>query len=628
MIFKQRYQPFKIALPVVLAAVMMLAGCTSGNSSAAATQTSTATTAAYFAVSAKYDEADLEASWNSGSAEDIVLKGDSIEVTGEGAKANDSTVTINAAGTYVISGELTNGQIIVEAGDNDIVQIVLNSVAISCENNAPITVNSADKVILTLAEGTQNAVSDSGEFLEGEDAPTAAIFSKDDLTINGEGTLTVAGQCDGGIASRDALKIVSGVINVTASSDALKGTDCVEIKAGSVTLVSGADGIESTNDTETEKGYIAIEGGTVSIEAGLDGIQAQTCVLIIGGEVTITSGGGSANSSYDSDSGDWGSWGGNSPFGQEQSSTTEESTDSAKGIKAGTDVTISGGIIQIDSSDDALHSGGSLSISGGDVTIASGDDGAHSDASLTISGGRLTITQSYEGLESASITISGGETRVTAADDGINTAGGNDESATSGRPGQNNFQNGMNSGSNPLAISGGYVYVVADGDGIDVNGAITMTGGTVLVCGPTNDANGALDFVSFDISGGMLVAAGSSGMALTPDSTSSQYSVMVTLDASQSADTLISIVLESGETLVAFAPCKQYVNVVVSSPAIARGETYTVFTGGSSAGSETDGLYTDGSYTGGTEQASMTISDIVTTYGEAGNMNGGPGGRG
>lgn len=628
MSIKQRYQSFKIIMSVMLAAVMMLAGCTSGNSSAAATQTSSATTVAYFAVSTKYDEADLVASWDSGSAETLVLNGDSIEVTGLGAKVNDSTVTINTAGTYVVSGELTNGQIIVVAGDNDIVQIVLNGVAISCENNAPITVKSADKVILTLAEGTQNAVSDSGEFSEGEDAPTAAIFSKDDLTINGEGTLTVTGQCGGGIASKDALKIVSGVINVTASSDALKGTDCVTINDGTITLVSGADGIESTNETDAEKGYIAIEGGTVSIEAGLDGIQAQTCVLISGGEVTITSGGGSANSSYDSDSGDWGSWGGNSPFGQEQSSTTEESTDSAKGIKAGTDVTLSGGIIQIDSSDDALHSGGSLSISGGDVTIASGDDGAHSDASLTISGGRLTITQSYEGLESASITISGGETRVTAADDGINTAGGNDESATSGRPGQNNFQNGMNSGSNPLSISEGYVYVVADGDGIDVNGAITMTGGTVLVCGPTNDANGALDFVSFDISGGMLVAAGSSGMALTPDSTSSQYSMMVTLDASQSADTLFSIVSESGETLVAFAPCKQYVNVVVSSPAIARGETYTVFTGGSSAGSETDGLYTDGSYTGGTEQASMTISDIVTTYGEAGNMNGGPGGRG
>jgi hypothetical protein len=502
------------------------------------------------------------------------------------------------------------------------VHIVLNGASIACENDAPIDIRSADKVVLTLADGTANAVSDSGAFdTESEDAATATIFSRDDLTINGTGSLVVTGQCGGGIACNDTLKIVSGTITVTSAGDALKGSDAVAIKDGTITLTAGADGIESTNAEETGKGYIAVEGGTVNIAAGLDGVQAQTCALISGGNITISSGGGSANSSYDSDGGDWGNWGGNQP------QTSDESTDSAKGIKAGTDVTVSGGTLTIDSSDDALHSGGSMTISGGDIDIASGDDGAHADVTLTISGGSVDITQSYEGIESASITISGGELRLVAADDGVNTAGGNDSSSTGGRPGQNNFGS-MNSGSNPLAISGGTVYVAAAGDGIDVNGPMTMTGGTALVCGPTDDANGALDFVSCDVSGGLLVAAGSSGMALAPDTTSSQYSVMVTLNSTQAADTLFSIVTGSGETVVSFAPCKQYVNVVVCSPDLTKGETYTILTGGSNSGSGTDGLYTGGSISGGTEQTQLTISDIVTTYGSAGGMSGGMNGHG
>ena len=622
-----RIKKFRVAaaaLAIMLA--IALAGCSSGGgdtSAAATTQTTgTSSASAVSVVSVSYSSKDTDATWDAAEATTITLSDDEITVTGEGAAASGSTVTISAAGTYVVSGELTNGQIYVDAGDEDLVKLVLNGVSISCENDAPIYIQSADKVVLTLASGTANAVADSGAFdADDENAPEATIFSRDDLTINGSGSLIVTGQCDGGIVSNDTLKIVSGTIEVTSSGDALKGSDGVGIKDGNITLIAGADGIESTNGEEEGKGYIAIEGGTVSITAGLDGIQAQTSALISGGTITISSGGGSGNSSGSSD---WGNWGGSDPFGQQQ--TSDDSTDSAKGIKAVSDVTISGGTLTIDSSDDALHSGGSMTISGGDIEIASGDDGAHADETLTISGGSIDITQSYEGIESASITISGGETRINASDDGINTAGGNDSSSTDGRQGQNNF-GGMNSGSNPLVISGGYVYVVAAGDGIDVNGPMTMTGGTVLVCGPTDSANGALDFASCDVSGGLLVAAGSSGMALAPDDTSSQYSVMITL-STQSADTLFSIVSESGETIVSFAPCKEYSNVVVCSPDLTKGETYSILTGGSSTGTETDGLYTGGSVTGGTEQESFTVSSIVTTIGSAGGMSGGQGGHG
>jgi len=616
-------------LAVMLAFALAGCGTGGGDTSAAATQTTaTASSAAVVSVvSVSYSSKDTEDTWDAAEATVITLDGDTATVTGEGATSDGSVVTISAAGTYVVSGELTNGQIVVDVGDEDAVHLALNGASIACENDAPIRIESADKVVLTLADGTANAVSDSGTFdTDDENAPAATIYSHDDLTINGSGSLTVTGQCGGGIACNDTLKIVCGTINVTSAGDGLKGKDGVAIKDGTITLIAGADGIESTNGEEEGKGYIAIEGGTLDITAGLDGIQAQTSAYISGGDLTITSGGGSGNSSYNSDSGDWGNWGGNNPFGQQQTSDT--STDSAKGIKAVVDVTITGGTLIIDSSDDALHSSGSMTINGGNIAIASGDDGAHADETLVISGGSIDITQSYEGIESASITISGGETRLNAADDGVNTAGGNDSSSTSGRPGQNNFGGGMNSGSNPLLISGGYLVVVAAGDGIDANGPMTMTGGTVLVCGPTDNGNGALDFVSCDISGGLLIAAGSSGMALAPDDTSSQYSVMVTLDSTQNADTLFSIVSSSGDTIVSFAPSKQYVNVVVCSPDLVKGKTYTIVTGGSNSGSETDGLYTGGSISGGTEQDSFKVSSILTTIGTAGSMNGGMGGPG
>lgn len=618
------------AVAVLMA--LALAGCGAGGGDGSTpTATSTATTqtseATAVVISVNYSSKDTDDTWDAAEATTITLGGDAVTVAGKGAAADGSTVTISAAGTYVVSGELTSGQIIVDAGDEDAVHLVLDGASIACENDASIRIENADKVVLTLADGTENTVSDSGAFdANDENAPTATIFSRDDLTINGSGSLTVTGQCGGGIACNDTLKIVNGTIAVTSAGDALKGKDGVAVKDGTITLIAGADGIESTNAEEDGKGYIAIEGGTLDITASLDGIQAQTSALISGGDITIVSGGGSENSSYDSDSGDWGNWGGNDPFGQQQTSDT--STDSAKGIKAVADVTITGGTLSIDSSDDALHSGGSMTISGGDITIASGDDGAHADVTLTISGGSIDITQSYEGIESASITISGGETRLIAADDGVNTAGGNDDSSTSGRPGQNNFGGGMSSGSNPLVISGGYLYVVAAGDGIDANGPMIMTDGTVLVCGPTDNANGALDFASCDVSGGLLVAAGSSGMALAPDDTSSQYSVMVTLDQSQAADTLFSIISSDGEAIVSFAPVKQYVNVVVCSPDLAKGKTYTIVTGGNNSGNETDGLYSGGSVSGGTEQDSFKVSAIVTTIGSAGGMNGGMGGQG
>lgn len=561
----------------------------------------------------EYDSDDFDAGTESIDMATIQLAGDSIIVTGEGATVDGSTVTITLAGTYSISGALNDGQIIVNSADEEKVTLVFNGVNIANSTGAPIIVVNAEKTIITLAAGTENYVTDGQSYVldsAESDEPNAAIFSSDDLTINGDGALVVNANYNNGIASKDDLKITGGNITVNAVNDGLKGKDSIAIKDGYITVNAGSDGLQSHNDTDAEKGYVAIEGGTLNITAGLDGIQAETSVLVSGGAMSITTGGGSATSSSAKG---WGFWGSNDT----------DNGASAKGIKAGVDVTITNGVITIDSADDAIHSNNSITIDGGAILLASGDDGIHADATLEINGGELTISKSYEGLESAVITLNDGAIHLTASDDGINVAGGNDGSSVNGRPGQNEF---AASDENHLFINGGYVYVDAGGDGLDTNGYFDMTGGLVIVNGPTNNGNGPLDYNgTFNISGGTLIAAGSSGMAQAPSASSTQYSVMYNFESVQAAGTMVYIATAAGKEILTFLPTKEYQSVLLSSAQLENGETYVIYTGGNSTGAATDGVYADGVYSAGIKVASLTISSMVTSGGVRG---GGPGGGG
>ncbi|MEJ5308593.1 MAG: carbohydrate-binding domain-containing protein [Anaerolineae bacterium] len=579
----------------------------------ATTQPTTAATLVPIAV--EYEAEDLDAD-NDPAATVITLAGNMITVEGNGATVDRSIVTITSAGTYEISGVLNDGQIIVDTADQETVKLTLNGVQLFCSTSAPIYVANAEKTVITLAAGTENTVTDGDAYVFADpasDEPNAAIFSHDDLTIKGDGALIVNANYNNGIASQDDLKITGGTITVNAANDGLKGRDSIAIRDGAITINAGADGLQSTNEEEAEKGFISIEGGTLNITAGLDGIQAQTSLLVSGGGIAITTGGGSGNTSVSGG----GMWGRGMMEGN-----PNKPTDSAKGLKAVVDLTITGGVITINSADDALHSNGSLTISDGILTLASGDDGIHADASLTIDGGDVNITQSYEGVESAIITINGGTIHVIASDDGFNTAGGADGSAVNGRPGMNQF---AMSGNYYLTLHGGYIFIDAIGDGIDSNGPIEMTGGTVIVNGPTENMNGALDYMgTFNITGGFLIAVGSAGMAQAPSASSTQYSVMQTFESPQAAGTLVSLVAADGTAVLTFAPTKAYQSVVFSSPELKNGETYTVYGGGASSGTATDGLYTGGTYTPGSQVASFTISSIVTGGG-AGGRFGGPG---
>ena len=398
-------------------------------------------------ISVEYDSDDLDSSLSSADMSYIILEGNSITLNGDGAVVDGNQIAITSAGTYSISGTLDDGQIRVNTKDKETVKLILNGVNITCSNSSPIYVKNAKKTVITLADSTNNFVTDGDSYLV-EDSfiedsesiePNAAVFSKDDLTINGNGSLTVNANYNNGIQSKDDLKITGGDITVNAVNDGIKGRDSIAVKDMNITVNAGADGMQSNNDKDSEKGYISIESGTINITAGEDGIQAVTSLIISGGNITISSGGSSVNSS--------------------------SSSGSAKGLKAAVDITIEGGTINIDSSDDSIHSNDSLTINGGNIILASGDDGIHSDSTLEINGGDISITKCYEGIDSEVITINDGNIHLVASDDGMNSAVGNGGFPMRGQPGQKKNFNA--SGDNYLYINGG--YIVIDATGLAIN---------------------------------------------------------------------------------------------------------------------------------------------------------------
>lgn len=639
-----------IILFMAMALSVNVTGCAAQSANGATIQTTTQTTVAQTQATQAQEVSTAEVlsninvssgdSESVGQADTFITLGSTIAVEGNGATVENNKVKITAAGTYSIKGTIAEGQIIVDAGEDDKVYIILNGVNITCSNSAPIYIKNAKKAIISLAENTQNSVKD-GETYVFEDAasdePNAAIFSKSDLIIIGNGSLNVDANYNNGITSKDDLKIQSGNITVNAKADGLRGKDSVVITNGNITVTAGEDGIKSNNDEDDQKGYVLIEGGKITITAVEDGIQAETNVFVKAGDIAITTGGGSAKAAVKTET--------MGRPGMEQTTTTQTQEVSTKAVKAGVNIIIEGGTFNINSSDDAIHSNDNLVINNGTFSLASGDDAIHSEYTLTINGGTIDITKSYEGIESETITINDGNVKVVSSDDGINASSAEDSSGTTTQstPSEASSQRDTSSmgeapnvtagqsdmppmgekpnkaggfgeavGNGVININGGYITVNAEGDGIDANGSIYMKGGTVIVNGPTNDGNGYLDYdATFEITGGTLIAAGSAGMAQAPSSTSTQNSIKINL-TSQTANTLVRVESESGEEILTFAPIKQYSSIIVSSAKLITGSTYKVYVGGSSTGTVVDGIYSGSTYSKGTEVGSVTISSTVS----------------
>lgn len=640
---------------------------TTGNTVTGITKTESVTVSAETDLQVSYADDDYYTEWEDTDYTAISL-GNEISVEGEGAGVEGLTITISNAGTYVLSGALADGHIIVDTQSSETVRLVLNGVEINSSENSPVHIKNAEKVVISLAEGTSNSISDTENYIfaEGEDEPDAAIFSKADLTINGSGTLNVTANYGDAITSKDSLKIMEGNFVINAADDGIRGKDMVAIKDGDFTITSAGDGVKATNATDAGRGFILVEDGTFNINAEGDGFQAETDLHIIEGTYKITTGGGSVNGAVHVDSSkngnktfgtgtdmaDKGSFAGGAgrpevnrtpeiagdtvtapskspetPAAEDNTAAAEstaEDTVSTKAIKAALSINIDGGTFTVDSADDAIHSNETVIINGGTFNIKTGDDAVHADTYIEINNGQLNVEKCYEGIEGIEIVVNGGNIEIKSDDDGVNASDGSNTMAIPGS---------TDGSSVNLTVNGGYIFISAQGDGLDSNGSMNITGGTCVVNALIGKGENALDYDdSFQVTGGTFATTGGASLG---SEQSTQNVVSMSFAAYQDADTLVAVLDESNNVVIAFAPDRSSNSVYMSSADLQTGEAYTLSYGGTISGEGTNGLYTSGTYSGGTLVTEFTIENQLTYINESGvttsapvSSNGGGGGKG
>lgn len=559
-----------------------------------------------------FTENDRDGSWNTGNATEITLQGDHATVSGAGAYAYDGNVMITSAGKYVLSGTLENGSVIVDTDGSAKVWVMLNGVTVSCMESACLDIEQADKVFMTLAEGTENSLimtglSDAAK-TSGVDG---ALFSRDDLSINGTGSLTVTAETGHGIVGNDELVITGGRISVTAAEDAVHVNDSFRMTEADLVLCAGDDGISVTEVQSS----LYLESGSLAITAGDKGIAAENTVEIVDGT------------------------------------------------------------IDIEAADDGISAAGDFIIHDGKLNINTADDGIHSDAAVTITGGEINIPRCYEGIEAVTIDVTGGDITIYPEDDGLNANGGSGGFGNfGGKPGGmggGGHHNGMNEarptegtgmerptwmtdGELPegmekpqdwtetdmegppmpegmeqmerpsdmpmemtdgqpqgaptedvnaagstltdqtqetwIHISGGNITVInqtaRDADGLDSNGDIIISGGVIRVSLTNSGSNSALDYGSesggiMEISGGEVIACGSYSMAEGFDDSSTQCAILYNIKRGAAAGTMIALEDNEGNILLEYeAPCS-FSSVALSCPEMKLGETYTIVIGDS-----------------------------------------------
>lgn len=608
---------------LLLAFSLLLTGCT-GTSDPASdnTEQTTPTTGSTgpntdnsndsaAASSGLFSERDFNSGYSEEDSALIRLNGTTAQCTSDAVQISGSTVTILDEGTYILTGTLDDGMIIVNADKEDKTHLVFDGVTVHSQACAPLYILQADKVFLTLADGSENILSNGGTFTAMDDNNIdSVIFSKEDLTLNGTGTLSITSPAGHGIVSKDELTVTGGTYTVSAASHGLTGKDSICIADANMVITSGKDGIHAENDEDTSLGFLYISGGTFAVEAEGDGLSASSTLQIDSGTFDIVTGGGSVNAPQQT-SDAWGNMGGHGgmggmgpmggnggmggrgdmggkgPMGGDRggsvsstayttSATDSEDSTSIKGIKSSGSMTISGGTFTLDCADDAVHSNSTLTVTGGTFTIATGDDGFHADEALTIHDGTVLISESYEGLEGLSIDLYGGSITLTADDDGLNAAGGTDQSGMGGFRGGDRFGAGSDSYIN---LAGGTLDIHASGDGIDSNGTLTISGGFVTVCGPTSGDTSVLDFESTGtITGGTFIGSGAYMMAQTFGSNSTQGVIALRV-GNQPAGTAITLTDGDGNTLISHTPDLSFAIVILSSPELTKGKSYTVSIG-------------------------------------------------
>lgn len=718
---------------VILAMCLMTSGCGSQNYTTNNKNTDTTIASSITAQDTNVTHADDADNYKT----EITGEFSITSTDGSTITQNDSVYTITQAGEYTVTGLLSEGQIVVNADDNAEITIVLNGTSITRSNGSPIYIKNADNVKIKSEENTYNCIvdarteADDNSDNSSSENGNAAIYAACDLKLVGKGALSVTGNYNNGIQSKDDISIKNVTIKVNAVNNAIKGNDEVAIESGEIIAISRkGDGIKTSNSSLStkgkQKGNVIISGGNIDIYAACDGIDAAYGIDVSGDgnlniytdtysdyseAVAADNSGSSANSSGSSistpdssasspgssasnpdssasnpsssnqnqgsssksssnatmmtytttantdnqnnssvgtppdmnntqNNGNMGnppdmnnssSNSGNNPDmkgnfggrnraangmpGNNSSGNSSKKSYSTKGIKAESEINISGAAINISSTDDGIHANsnsgvletgedgkGIISISGGTITISTGDDGIHADKELNITDGYINVLTSYEGLEAITINISGGQSFVYAADDGINACTGDGTST-------------------PLInITGGYVDVTTgsgDTDGIDSNGSYTQSGGMVFVKGGSSSGqvSGSIDVDgNITITGGTCVALG--GICETPVNSVNAY---VFSSVSFNAGSY-SVKDSSGNEIISFTLNNSYSNGWICTSALTTNTEYTLYCDGSSLTNWTQSAGTMGASNAG---GFGSNPDGFNGGGRGGNMNGG-----
>lgn len=657
---------------VILTMCLMTAGCArNSTSTTTASGDETTITSGITKKDTDVTHADDAENYRVSITGDFTVTSD----TSDGVTQSGSVYTITKAGEYTVTGLLSEGQLIVDAGDEDEVTIVLNGTSITCSSGSPIYVKNASEVKIKSEENSFNEVIDNRtEATEdsSDDAGNAAIYATCDLKLVGKGALVVTGNYNNGIQSKDDLSIKNVIVKVTAVNNAVKGNDAVDIESGNIIAISAkGDGIKTSNSSISnkgnQKGIVTITGGNIDVYAACDGIDAAYGVDISGdGNLNIytdtyseyseevTSSGSSSGTSTSRNSsanktasantvsyvaasdtianapggfgggnmgGMDGQNGGNKAGGDRlgmpgdfnESGNSSGQSYSTKGIKAESEINISGFTINISSTDDGIHANsdsgvletgedgkGTIVINGGSITISSGDDGMHADKQLDVNDGYINVVTSYEGLEAITINLNGGKIYVYATDDGINACTGDGKTS-------------------PIVnVTGGYIDVTTtsgDTDGIDSNGNYVQTGGFVLVKGGSSSGNvsGSIDVDgTVTITGGTCVALG--GVCETPINSANAY----VLSSVSFSSGRYSLKDASGNEVISFTVDGAFGNGWICSDTLVTGTSYTLYRGSDSIA--------DWTQESGTMGASGTGSFGGGNMGGMGGQNGGFGG--
>ena len=457
-----------------------------------------------------FTKRDLAGTYDESEAVKITLSGKTAACNSSNVQIEDGVVTIKAAGVYVLSGTFTDGIIVVDAGDDDKVQLVLDGVSITAVDYAAIYAKNADKVFVTLAEGAENSLTVSGDYVQTDDNNVdAVIFAKCDLTLNGTGSLTVKDTTGHGIVSKDDLVVTGGTYTIDSQDHCLNGKDSVRIADGTFNLSCDEDGIHAGNDDQQD-GYVYIEGGDINISVGDDAIHAEGLLIITGGDIDVSK--------------------------------------SCEGVE-----------------------GDKILVTGGDIDVISSDDG------FNAAGGSSGSGDNHDGF-------------------GDSSGSGDNHDGFGGGPGMDGVDMDADSDAYIL-ITGGTININADGDGIDSNGCIGITGGSVYVLGPSDNGNGAMDYgICAAITGGEIVAVGGSGMAQGFGDESTQCSALVNFDEWIDAGETITLTDSDGKEVLSYKADKKFNSVVISTSDMKQGDNYTLTVGDQSSTFILDDItYSEGS---------------------------------